>query len=155
VEAQLRRERARLAIEGALRLQEDLRQRGLWEDAKVELARAEARLNDAGSDELRRRLARTQTELDQAMRAEAEDPGLVLRMAKAEAELGRADRVEALLERATSHTPGDPKTWVQAGLVRDRLGRTDQAAADFARAIELLPRDRFFGSQRNWLIIEL
>ena len=89
------------------------------------------------------------------MRAEAEDPGLVLRMAKAEAELGRAGRVEALLERATSRQPRDPNTWVQSGLVRDRLGRTDQAAADFARAIELLPRDRFFASPRSWLILEL
>ena len=74
------------------------------------------------------------------MKAEADDPGLVMRMAKAEAELGRAGRVEALLERATSHQPRDPNTWVQSGLVRDRVGRTDQAAADFARAIELLPR---------------
>ena len=155
IEAQLRRERARSAIEGALGHQEDLRQRGLWEDAKLELALAETRLDDAGSDELQRRLARAHSELDQAMRAEAEDPGLVLRMAKAEAELGRAGRVEALLERATSRQPRDPNTWVQSGLVRDRLGRTDQAAADFARAIELLPQDRFFASPRSWLILEL
>ena len=103
------------------------------------LARAETRLDDAGSDELRRRLAQAQAELDQAMRAEADDPGLVLRLAKAEAELGRAERVEALLERVSSRQPRDPKFWVQSGLVRDRLGRTDQAVADFARAIELLP----------------
>ena len=57
IEVELRRERARLAIEKALVHQDDLRQRGLWEDAKVELARAETRLDDAGSDELRRRLA--------------------------------------------------------------------------------------------------
>jgi tetratricopeptide (TPR) repeat protein len=155
IEAQLRRERARLAIEGALGRQEGLRQRGLWEDAKVELARAETRLDDAESDEFQRRLARAQSELDRAMTAEAEDPGFVLRMAKAEAELGRTGPVEALLERATTRQPSDPKTWVQCGLVRDRLGRTDQAAADFARAIELLPQDRFFGSPRSWLIIEL
>jgi len=155
IEAELRQGRARLAIEQALGHQEDLRQRGLWEDAKVMLARAETRLEDAGSDELRRRLARAQTELDQAMSAEAEDPGLVLRLAKAEAELGRAGRVGALLERATSRQPRDPNTWVQAGLVRDRLGRPDQAAADFARAIELLPRDRFFASPRSRLILEL
>jgi tetratricopeptide (TPR) repeat protein len=155
IEAELRRERARLAIEAALGHQEDLRQRGLWEDAKVELALAEARLSDAGSDELERRLAQAHSELEQAMRAEAEDPGLVLRMAKAEAELGRAGRVESLLARATSRQPRDPNTWVQSGLVRDRLGRTDQAAADFARAIELLPRDRFFASPRSRLILEL
>src|SRR5262249_3644947 len=47
IEAQLRQERARLAIERALGRQMELRQRGLWEDAKVELARAETRLNDA------------------------------------------------------------------------------------------------------------
>jgi tetratricopeptide (TPR) repeat protein len=155
IEAELRRGRARLAIEGALGHQDDLRQRGLWEDAKVELALAEARLYDAGSDELQRRLALAHAELDQAMRAEVEDPGLVLRMAKAEAELGRAGRVDALLARATSRQPRDPNTWVESGLVRDRLGRTDRAAADFARAIELLPRDRFFASPRSRLILEL
>jgi tetratricopeptide (TPR) repeat protein len=155
LEAELRQERARLAIEEALGHQEDLRQRGLWEDAKVMLARAETRLDDAGSDELRRRLARAQSELDQAMSAEAEDPGLVLRLAKAEADLGRAGRVGALLERVTSRQPRDPNTWVQSGLVRARLGLTDQAAADFARAIELLPRDRFFASPRSRLILEL
>jgi tetratricopeptide (TPR) repeat protein len=155
IEGELRQGRARLAIEDALGHQEDLRQRGLWEDAKVMLARAESRLDDAGSDELRRRLARAQAELDKAMSAEEEDPGLVLRLAKAEAELGRTGRVEALLERAASRQPGDPNTWVQSGLVRDRLGRPDQAAADFARAVDLVPRDRFFASPRSRLILEL
>jgi tetratricopeptide (TPR) repeat protein len=155
MEGQLRRERARTAIERVLGQQEDLQQRGHWEDAKVELALAETRLDDAGSDELRQRLARAHSELEAAMRAEAEDPGLVLRMAKAEAELGRAGQVEALLERATARQPRDPNTWVQCGLVRDRLGRTDQAAANFARAIELLPPDRFFASPRSGLILEL
>jgi tetratricopeptide (TPR) repeat protein/tRNA A-37 threonylcarbamoyl transferase component Bud32 len=155
IEAEVRRGRSRLAIEGALGRQEDLRRRGLWEDAKVELARAETHLFDAGSGELQRRLARAQAELDRAIRAEAEDPGLVLRMAKAAAELGRVGEVEALLERATARQPRDPNTWVQSGLVRDRLGRTDQAAADFASAIEVLPRDRFFFSPRSRLILEL
>jgi tetratricopeptide (TPR) repeat protein len=155
MEAQLRCERARSAIERVLGHQEALRERGRWEDAKLELAQAETRLEDAGSDELQRRLARAHSELDGAIRAEAEDPGLVLRMAKAEAELGRTGRAEALLERAASRHPRDPNTWVQSGLVRDRLGRTDQAAADFARAIEILPQDRFFGSPRSWLILGL
>jgi tetratricopeptide (TPR) repeat protein/tRNA A-37 threonylcarbamoyl transferase component Bud32 len=155
IEAELTRERARLAIDGSLGHQEDLRTRGLWEVARSELTRAETRLHDAASDELQRRLARAHSELDRAMRAEAEDPGLVLRMARGEAELGRAGRVEALLERAASRQPRDPRTWVQSGLVRDRLGRTDQAEADFARAIELLPRDRFFASPRSRLIVEL
>jgi tetratricopeptide (TPR) repeat protein/tRNA A-37 threonylcarbamoyl transferase component Bud32 len=155
IAAELTRGRARLAIEEALGHQEDLRQQGLWEDARSELTLAETRLNDAGSDELRRRLVRAHSALDQAVRAEAEDPGLVLRMAKAEAELGRAGRVEALLQRATSRRSRDPNTWVQSGLVRDRLGRTDQAVADFVRAIELLPRDRFFASPRSRLIVEL
>src|SRR5262249_61605268 len=35
------------------------------------------------------------------------------------------------------------------------LRPTDQAAADFGRAIELLPRDRFFNSPRCRLILEL
>jgi tetratricopeptide (TPR) repeat protein len=155
MEAQLRRERARSAIERVLGHQEDLRERGRWEDAKLELAQAEMRLDDARSDELQRRLARAHSELDRAIRAEAEDPGLVLRMAKSEAELGRAGRVEALLERAISRQPRDANTWVQAGLVRDRLGRTREAAADFARAIELLPPDRFLASPRSGLILEL
>jgi tetratricopeptide (TPR) repeat protein/tRNA A-37 threonylcarbamoyl transferase component Bud32 len=155
IEAALRRERARVAIEGALRRQDDLRQQGRWEDARSELTLAETRLSNAGSDELRRRLVRAHSELDQAIRAEAEDPGFVLRMAKAEAELGRAGRVEALLERAASRQPRDPNTWVQSGLVRDRLGRTDQAVADFGTAIDLLPRDRFFASPRSRLILEL
>jgi tetratricopeptide (TPR) repeat protein/tRNA A-37 threonylcarbamoyl transferase component Bud32 len=155
MEAQLRRERARSAIERVLGHQEDLRQRGHWEDARLELALAETRLFDAESEELQQRLAQARSALDQAMRAEAEDPGLVLRMAMAEAELGRAGRVEVLLERATSRQSRDPNTWVQSGLVRDRLGRTDQAAADFARAIEVLPGDRFFASPRSSLILEL
>jgi tetratricopeptide (TPR) repeat protein len=155
IEAELRRERATWAIEVALGRQEDLRRRGLWEDAKVVLARAETRLDDAGSDELRRRLARAQAELDQAMSAEAEDPGLVLRLAKAEAELGHADRIEALLERAVSRQPRDPDVWKQCGLVRDRVGQTDRAATDFAKAIELLPPDRFFASPRSRLILEM
>ena len=54
METQLRRERARSAIERALGHQENLRERGRWEDAKLELALAETRLDDAGSDELRR-----------------------------------------------------------------------------------------------------
>ncbi len=155
IEAEVRRGRARLAIEAALGHQEDLRQQGLWEDAKRELALAETHLYDAGSDELQRRLAQAHYELDQAIRADAGDPGFVLRMAKAEAELGRAGRAEALLERAISRQPRDPNTWVQCGLVRDRLGRTDQAVADFTRAIELLPRDRFFASPRSRLIFDL
>jgi tetratricopeptide (TPR) repeat protein/tRNA A-37 threonylcarbamoyl transferase component Bud32 len=155
LEAELRQERARLAIEEALGHQENLSQRGLWEDAKVMLARAETRLDDAGSDELRRRLARAQTELEQAMSAEAEDPGLVLRLAKAEAELGRTGRVETLLERVASRQPRDPNAWVQSGLIRARLGLTDQAAADFGKAIELVPPDRFFASPRSRLILEL
>jgi tetratricopeptide (TPR) repeat protein len=155
IEAELKRERARLAIEGALGRQEDLRQQGLWEDARSELTLAETHLHDAGSDELQRRLVRAHAELDQLIRADAEDPGLVLRMAKAEAELSRAGRVEAPLKRGTSRRPRDTNTWVQAGLVRDRLGQTDQAVADFARAIELLPRDRFFASPRSRLILEL
>src|SRR5262249_14641867 len=129
-----------------------------WEDAKLMLARAETRLDDAGSDELRRRLGRAHAELDQldqAIKAEAEDPGLVLRMAKAEAELGRPEHVAALLGRAAARRPLDPRTWVQCGLVWDRLGQSDRAAADFARAIELLPRDRFFASPRSRLILEL
>jgi tetratricopeptide (TPR) repeat protein len=155
MELQLRRERARSAIERVLGHQEELRERGHWEDAKLELALAESRLDDAASDELQRRLIRAHSELDQAIRAEAADPGLVLRMAKAEAELGRAGRVEALLERATARQPHDPETWVQSGLVRDKLGRTDRAVADFAKAIELSPQDRFVGSPRSWLILGL
>jgi tetratricopeptide (TPR) repeat protein/predicted Ser/Thr protein kinase len=155
LEAELRRGQARLAIERALAVQEDLQQRGLWEDAKFALARAEARVFDAGSGELQRRLAHAEADLEQAIKAEAEDPGLVLRMAKAEAELGRAGRVDALLERATSRQPRDPNTWFQSGVVRDRLGRTDQAVADFTRAIELNPPDRFFASPRSRLILEL
>jgi tetratricopeptide (TPR) repeat protein len=155
IEQELRRGRARLAIEGALAHQKELRQRGLWEDAKLELALADTRLYDARSDELQRRLSRAQSELTQAMRAEAADPGLLLRMAKAEAELGEAQQVEVLLARATSRQPNDPNTWVQTGLVRDRLGRTDQAASDFARAIDLCPPDRFFASPRSRLILEM
>jgi tetratricopeptide (TPR) repeat protein len=155
IEAELKQGRARLAIEEALGHQEDLRQQGLWEDARSELTLAETRLYDAGSDELRRRLVRAHSELDRAIRAEAADPGLLLRMAKAEAEVGRAGRAEALLERATSRQPSDPNTWVQSGLVRDRLGRTDQAVADFVRAIDLHPRDRFFASPRSRLTVEL
>jgi tetratricopeptide (TPR) repeat protein len=155
LEKELRKGRAALAIEEALGQQDDLRRRGLWEDARVMLARAETRLEDADSDESRKRLAQAQSDLDQAMKAEEEDPGLVLRKAKAEAELGRTEQVESLLARATSHQPRDPNTWVQAGLLRDRLGRTDLAAADFARAIELLPQDRFFASPRSLLIVDL
>ena len=155
LEAELRRGRARLAIEGALEHQEDLRLRGLWDDAKVELALAEARLYDAESDALRLRLTQAHSELEKAMKAEAEDPGLALRMAMAEAELGRAGRVEALLTRAISRQARDPNTWVESGLVRERLGRTDQAAADFARAIDLLPPERFFTSRRSALILRL
>jgi tetratricopeptide (TPR) repeat protein len=155
IEAELRRGRARSAIEQALGRQEYLRQRGNWEDAKVELVRAETRLDDARSDELKRRLAVAQAELDQEMRAESADPGLVLRMAKAEAELGRVRRVEALLERATSRQPRDPSTWVGSGVALDRLGRTDQAVADFVKAIELVPKDRFFASPSSKLILEM
>jgi tetratricopeptide (TPR) repeat protein/tRNA A-37 threonylcarbamoyl transferase component Bud32 len=155
IAAERKRGQARLAIEAALWHQQDLRQRGLWDDAKVELALADTRLSDAGSDGLRRRLAQARSELDEAIRAEADDPGVVLRMAKAEAELGRAEQVETLLRRAISRQPRDPKIWVESGLVRDRLGRPDQAAADFGTAIELLPRDRFFASPRSWLLLEL
>jgi tetratricopeptide (TPR) repeat protein/tRNA A-37 threonylcarbamoyl transferase component Bud32 len=155
MEHERRRGRGRLAIEGALGRQDGLRQRGLWEDAKVELVRAESRLDDAGSDDLRRRLAAAQTDLDQEMKAESADPGRVLRMAKAEAELGRPQRVEALLERAIARQPRDPSTWVQTGVVRDQLGQTDRAVADFVKAIELLPRERFFASPLSRLILEL
>jgi tetratricopeptide (TPR) repeat protein/tRNA A-37 threonylcarbamoyl transferase component Bud32 len=155
IEAEMRRGRARLAIVAALGHQEDLRQRGLWEEAKMELVRAETRLDDARSDELQRRLAAAEAELDHEMKAEAADPGLLLRMAKAEAELGRSRRVEALLERAISRQPRDPNTWVQSGVVRVRLGQTDRAVADFVKAIELLPADRFFASPRSRLILEL
>jgi tetratricopeptide (TPR) repeat protein len=155
VEAELRQGRARLAIESALEQQDDLRLRGLWDDAKVMLARADTRIDDAGSDELRRRVERARSELDQAIKADADDPGLVLQMARAEAERGQAGRAEMLLARATSRRPRDRNTWVEAGLIRDRLGQTDQAAADFGRALDLLPRNRFFGSTRSWLIVGL
>jgi tetratricopeptide (TPR) repeat protein/tRNA A-37 threonylcarbamoyl transferase component Bud32 len=155
IEAELRREHARLAIEGALVHQENLRQRGLWEDAKLELVRAETRLEDAGSSDLRTRLEAAQADLDREIGAEAADPGLVLRMARAEAEVGRSRRVEALLERAISRHPRDPNTWVQSGVVLDRLGRTDEAVTNFKKAIELLPRERFFNSPLCRLILEL
>jgi tetratricopeptide (TPR) repeat protein len=155
IEVELRRGRARLAIEGALGQQDELLKRGLWEDAKMTLVRAETRLDDAGSDELRRRLAMAQSEIDQEMKAEAADPGRVLRLAKAEAEAGRSRQAEALLERAIARQPRDPNTWVQCGLVQDRLGRSDQAVGDFIKAIELFPKDRFFASPRSQLILEL
>jgi tRNA A-37 threonylcarbamoyl transferase component Bud32/Flp pilus assembly protein TadD len=155
IEAELRRGQARLAIEAALGRQEDLRQQGLWDDAKRELALAETRLYDAGSDELQRRLAQAHYELDDAIRADAADPRFVFRMAKAQAELGRAKRVEALLEKATARQPREPSTWVQSGQVRDRLGRTDQAVADFVTALQFVPRDRFFASPRSRLIVEM
>jgi tetratricopeptide (TPR) repeat protein len=155
IEAELRQGHARLAIEGALGRQEDLRQRGLWEEGKLELVRAETRLDDAGSDDLRRRLEAAQADLDQELKAEAADPGLVLRMAKAEAELGRSRHVEALLERAVSRQPRDPNSWVKSGAILDRLGRTDQAVASFIKAIELVPRERFFNSPQSRLILEM
>jgi tetratricopeptide (TPR) repeat protein len=155
MERELKRGRARLAIEEALGHQEELRHQALWEDARAKLTLAETRLYDAESDELRQRLVRAHSELDEAIRAEADNPGLALRMAQAEAELGRPERVEALLARATSRQPLDSNTWVQCGLVRERLGRIDQAVSDFAKAIELLPRDRFFASPRSRFIVEL
>jgi tetratricopeptide (TPR) repeat protein/tRNA A-37 threonylcarbamoyl transferase component Bud32 len=155
IEAELKQGRARLAIEEALARQENLRLQGLWEDARSNLTLAETHLSDAGSDELRQRLVRAHSDLDQAIRAEADDPAFVLRMAKAEAELGRAERVETLLQRATSRQPRDPNTWVQSGLARDRLGQTDQAVAEFGKAIDLFPQERFFASPRNRFIVAL
>jgi tetratricopeptide (TPR) repeat protein/tRNA A-37 threonylcarbamoyl transferase component Bud32 len=155
VEAQLRRERARLAIERALVRHEHLRQQGLWEDANVELAQAETYLPEARSDELHRKLGQARSDLTKAIRAEAQDPALLVHMAEAEAQLGRVGRVESLLKRLAAHQPRDPRTWVQTAVVRDRLGRTEQAAADFARALELVPQDPFFASARSSLVLEL
>jgi tetratricopeptide (TPR) repeat protein len=155
IEAARRQERARSVIEAALGRQEDLRRVGLWEDARVALAQAESRLDDADSEGLRRRLGQAQADLDYAMRTEAQDPGLVLRMAKAEARSGRTERFETLLTRAVKLHPGAPDTWKQRGLLLDELGQPDRAAADFARAVQLLPEDHPFDSPRSRLILEL
>jgi tetratricopeptide (TPR) repeat protein len=76
-------------------------------------------------------------------------------MARAAAEAGRTDRAESLMDRVVSRRPRDPNVWKQRGLIRDGLGQPDRAAADFAVALDLLPRDRFFVSPRSQLILEL
>jgi serine/threonine protein kinase len=155
LEAVLRRERVRGAIEQALEQQEDLRRRRLWEAARIALARAESRLDDADSPDLRRRLGQAQADLDYAIWTEADDPALVLRLAKAEAQSGRTERVETLLARVVAIQPAASETWKQRGLLLAELGQPDRAAADFARAVQLLPEDHFFDSPRSRLILEL
>jgi regulator of sirC expression with transglutaminase-like and TPR domain len=76
-------------------------------------------------------------------------------MAKVEAKSGRTERFEILLTRAIELQPSAAETWKQRGLLLDELGQTGRAAADFARAVRLLPEDHFFDSPRSRLILEL
>src|SRR5262249_24548702 len=127
----------------------------LWEAARIALARAESRLDDAASPDLRRRLGLAQADLDYAIWTGADDPALVLRLAKAEAQGGRTERVEALLARVVAIQPGAWETWKRGGLLLAELGQLDRAAADLDRAVQLLAEDHFFDSPRSRLILEL
>jgi serine/threonine protein kinase/tetratricopeptide (TPR) repeat protein len=58
-----RRGRARAAAEAALAQVPGLRQQGRWPEAEAVLTQGRSRLDDAGSDDLRRRLARAEEDL--------------------------------------------------------------------------------------------
>jgi serine/threonine protein kinase/Flp pilus assembly protein TadD len=79
--------------------------------------------------------------LDDAIRAGdiplPDDPQYLAPLAEADAARGRIDRAEAVLERLVAARPDDPHAHAARGRVRARLGRPDEARADFARALEL------------------
>jgi tetratricopeptide (TPR) repeat protein len=66
----VRQGQAREAVEGALGLLPGLRRQGRWAEAEAVLAQAASRLDDAGSDDLRRRLGRARADLDLGKRLE-------------------------------------------------------------------------------------
>lgn len=83
---------ARQAVEMALDRAVGLQRQGLWTEAGSVLANAASRLDDAGSEDLRRRLNRTRGDLDLVAKLEAKRMGRVGPFGRSQPDAGTAAR---------------------------------------------------------------
>ncbi|CAA7620847.1 tetratricopeptide repeat protein [Magnetospirillum sp. SS-4] len=65
-------------------------------------------------------------------------------------DLGRLDEARIQAERATRLNPRDPAGWLELGLIRDRLGIPEGAAAAFERAVTAAPQS----AEAHWCLAE-
>jgi tetratricopeptide (TPR) repeat protein len=69
--------------------------------------------------------------------------------------IGRQTEAESHLDRMLALKPGDTEALLERGRIRERSGRPDEAAADFAAALERMPMDLHLWSGRSALCNEL
>jgi serine/threonine protein kinase/Tfp pilus assembly protein PilF len=110
------RGRAREAVEAALAQVPGLRRHGRWSEAHAILTQARSRLDDAGSDDLRRRLGRAEEDVQLA--AELEQIRLTPAVIEGEFDFrGMARAYARALEHAGLDVMGDEE--IVAGRIRD------------------------------------
>ncbi|HVW36014.1 MAG TPA: tetratricopeptide repeat protein [Pirellulales bacterium] len=134
-----------------------LSQQGLRALERNDLPRAESLLADAVAAcpvdaEARRHYAEALwqrqkhdealTQLDEAVRLSSDDSRLLAQAAEKRLHLGREREARDLAERAIDLDPKNAAAWVIRGRVRRRLGLSQEALADFHRALGLEPDHR-------------
>jgi eukaryotic-like serine/threonine-protein kinase len=70
-------------------------------------------------------------------------------------ELGRIAEAEPQLAAMVEGKTNQPQSWINRGLLLAQAGQPDRAAADFARALGLIPPDFAFFGARAFLCVEL
>ena len=78
---------------------------------------------------------------DLALRLEPGGAGYKAALAARLIELGRPAEAEPLLDAMVEGKADEPRAWIERGTLFAEAGSPDRAAADFARALELLPED--------------
>jgi tetratricopeptide (TPR) repeat protein len=69
-------------------------------------------------------------------------------------ELGRISEAEPLLAAMVEGKPDQPRAWAVRGFLLNLAGKPERAAADFARALELIPADLAVFGERTTLCNE-
>ena len=70
-------------------------------------------------------------------------------------ELGRLAEAEPQLAAMVEGKTREPQAWIDRGMLLARAGQPDRAAADFARALELIPEDFHIFNPARGSVIEL
>jgi tetratricopeptide (TPR) repeat protein len=70
-------------------------------------------------------------------------------------DLGRSAEAEPLLAAMVEGKTDQPRAWAERGFLLARAGQPERAAADFARALELVPADLAVWGERTTLCNEL
>jgi tetratricopeptide (TPR) repeat protein len=92
---------------------------------------------------------------DLALRLEPGNAGYRDSLAARLIELGRLAEAEPLLAAIVEGKTDQPRAWVDRGLLLAQAGEPERAAADFARALELLPEEFLTFGPRSTLCCEM